>query len=102
MKSFLAAIFAMLFAIPALAIDLPGRLDNAVVKKVNAKLLTEGRKINAPSRPTATFWPAVVTPKIKRLGAAVLKAKKMLTATGLSGFHFVVTGHTDSAIFEKK
>lgn len=97
MKSVLIAIFTLFLAMPALAIDLPGGLDNAVVKKVNAKLLSEGRKNQCTFKTDSDVLARGCDAKVKRLGAAVLKAKRMLTATGLSGFHFVVTGHTDSS-----
>lgn len=69
----------------------------AVEKKVNTKLLDEGRK-NQCSFKTGT---AVLEPgcdaKLKKLANALIDAKKQLVAAGAKSYKFEVSGHTDSS-----
>ena len=76
--------------------------NKTVVNKVNAKLLAEGRKNQCSFKSGSDELEPGCDGKAKKLSAALVDAKKVLTAGGLSGFKFVVSGHTDSSGDAKK
>src|SRR5262245_34792886 len=102
---FLAVVFA---ASPARAIDLGGLAKqaaggaasgakDAVVKKVNAKLLAEGRKNQCSFKVDKDELEPGCDKKLKSLANTLVDMKKQLQAGGVSGFKFEVSGHTDSS-----
>lgn len=72
-------------------------LNKAVVNKVNAKLMTEGRKNQCSFKSDSDELEPGCDAKAKKLANLLVDAKKTLAAAGYSGYRFVVTGHTDSA-----
>ncbi len=76
---------------------LKAEANKAVVKKVNATLLSEGRKNQCSFKTDSDELAPGCDAKVKRLSLALIEAKKALVAGGYSGFKFVVSGHTDSA-----
>ena len=89
---------------PAWAFDLHGLADKAggaardkAVKEVNAKLLAEGRKNQCSFKSDSDQLEPGCDKKVKKLADTLIDAKKKLQAAGVSGFKFVVSGHTDSA-----
>jgi len=93
-----------LAAAPAFALDfksLAGKAGGAArdkaVKEVNAKLLAEGRKNQCSFKSDSDQLAPGCDKKIKKLADELIDAKKKLQAAGVSGFKFVVSGHTDSA-----
>ena len=92
------------FGSPAFALDfhsLAGKAGGAArdkaVKEVNAKLLAEGRKNQCSFKSDSDQLAPGCDKKIKKLADELIDAKKKLQAAGVSGFKFVVSGHTDSA-----
>jgi OmpA-OmpF porin, OOP family len=71
--------------------------NRAVVKKVNAKLLAEGKKNQCSFKVDSDELAPGCDSKLKKLATQLIEAKKQLVAAGLKGFTFVVSGHTDSS-----
>jgi len=73
-----------------------GAARDKAVKEVNAKLLAEGRKNQCSFKSDSDELAPGCGPKIKRLAAALVKAKKNLKVAGVTSYVFEVSGHTDS------
>lgn len=71
--------------------------NGTVVKKINAKLLEEGRKNQCSFKSDSDVLEAGCDSKAKKLANVLIDMKKQLAASGTSGYHFVVSGHTDSS-----
>jgi outer membrane protein OmpA-like peptidoglycan-associated protein len=93
---------------PAAAIDLGGLAKKAaggaatagrdeVVKKVNAKLLAEGRKNQCSFKVDSDQFDGDCDKKLKSLAATLVDMKKQLQVGGVTSFKFEVSGHTDSS-----
>jgi outer membrane protein OmpA-like peptidoglycan-associated protein len=93
---------------PARAIDLGGLAQKAaggaatkgrdeVVKKVNAKLLAEGRKNQCSFKKDSDQFDGDCDKKLKSLAGTLVDMKKQLQVGGVTTFKFEVSGHTDSA-----
>ena len=67
------------------------------VKEVNAKLLAEGRKNQCSFKTDSDVLEPGCDAKAKKLANLVIDMKKQLAQSGASGYHFVVSGHTDSS-----
>ena len=74
-----------------------GEVNRAVVDKVNAKLLAEGRKNQCSFKSDTDELAPGCDAKAKRLANLLIDAKRTLAAGNLSGYKFVVSGHTDSS-----
>jgi OOP family OmpA-OmpF porin len=95
-------------ALPAAAqIDLGGIAKKAaksagdtasgeVLKKVNAKLLAEGRKNQCSFKTDTDELAAGCDQKLKKLANTLVEVKKQLEAGGVKAYKFEVSGHTDS------
>ena len=70
--------------------------NKAVVAKVNAKLLAEGRKNQCSFKVDSDELAPGCDAKAKRLASTIIDAKKTLSGSGMTGWKFVVYGHTDS------
>src|SRR5262245_61703187 len=71
--------------------------NKAVVKKVNAKLLSESKKNQCSFKSDSDEFAAGCDAKLKKLATLLIDAKKQMVAAGFSkGWTFVVSGHTDS------
>jgi len=70
--------------------------NSAVVDKINAKLLEEGRKNQCSFKTDSDVLEAGCDAKAKRLANLLIDMKKQLAASSVKGYHFVVSGHTDS------
>src|SRR5580765_4020501 len=92
----------------ARAIDLGGLAKKAggaaadkgkeeALKKVNAKLLAEGRKNQCSFKVDSDQLEAGCDKKLKNLANTLVDAKKQLQTAGVSGYKFEVSGHTDSS-----
>jgi outer membrane protein OmpA-like peptidoglycan-associated protein len=92
----------------ARAIDLGGLAKQAagagadkakdeVVKKVNAKLLAEGRKNQCSFKVDSDQLEAGCDKKLKKLADTLVDVKKQLQQGNVSGYKFEVSGHTDSS-----
>jgi outer membrane protein OmpA-like peptidoglycan-associated protein len=68
----------------------------AVVDKINAKLLEEGRKNQCTFKTDSDVLEPGCDEKAKRLANLLIDMKKQLAASNVKGYHFVVSGHTDS------
>jgi OOP family OmpA-OmpF porin len=88
---------ARAFDLKGLAGKAGGAAKDKVVKDVNAKLLTEGRKNQCSFKSDSDQLAPGCDAKIKKLANQLIDAKKKLQAGGVSGFKFEVSGHTDSA-----
>lgn len=71
--------------------------NSAVVDKINAKLLDEGRKNQCSFKSDSDVLEPGCDDKAKRLANVLIDVKKQLAASNVKGFHFVVSGHTDSS-----
>jgi len=67
-----------------------------VFKKVNTKLLAEGRKNQCSFKTDTDELAAGCDTKLKKLAAALADAKKQLDAASVPNYKFEVSGHTDS------
>ena len=74
-----------------------GAANSAVVDKVNAKLLEEGHKNQCSFKSDSDVLEPGCDDKAKRLANTLIDMKKQLQSSGVHGFHFVVSGHTDSS-----
>ncbi len=85
---------------PAHADDAFGALrakaNGAVVDKVNARLLDEGRKNQCTFKTDSDALEPGCDEKAKRLANLLIDMRKQLAAANVKGYHFVVSGHTDS------
>ena len=92
----------------ARAIDLGGLAKKAggaaadkgkeeALKKVNAKLLAEGRKNQCSFKVDSDQLEPGCDNKLKKLANTLVDAKKQLQTAGVSGYKFEVSGHTDSS-----
>jgi outer membrane protein OmpA-like peptidoglycan-associated protein len=90
------------------AIDIGGLTKKAVgtassaakdeaFKKVNAKLLAEGRKNQCSFKSDSDELMAGCDAKVKKLANVLVDVKKQLQAAGVSAYKFEVSGHTDSS-----
>src|SRR5262245_8384057 len=70
--------------------------NKAVVDKVNAKLLAEGRKNQCSFKVDSDELAPGCDAKARRLANTIIDAKKTLATTGTTGWKFVVYGHTDT------
>ena len=71
--------------------------NSAVVNKVNAKLLEEGQKNQCSFKTDSDVLEPGCDAKARKLANLVIDVKKQLVSSGVRGFHFVVSGHTDSS-----
>lgn len=71
--------------------------NNAVVDKINAKLLEEGHKNQCSFKTDSDVLEPGCDAKAKRLANLLIDMKKQLAASNVKGYHFVVSGHTDSS-----
>lgn len=106
MKLKALCIAVSLLALPGVA-SAQGALDSlkqaagsagkaAVEKRVNTKLMDEGRKNQCSFKTgTAELAPGCDA-KLKKLTAALVDAKKQLDGAGAKSYKFEVSGHTDS------
>jgi OmpA-OmpF porin, OOP family len=67
-----------------------------ILKKVNAKLLADGRKNQCSFKTDSDQLAAGCDQKLKNLATALVEAKKQLDAGKVSNYKFEVSGHTDS------
>ena len=88
---------AFAFDLHSLAGKAGGAARDKAVKEVNAKLLAEGRKNQCSFKSDSDQLEPGCDKKIKKLADTLIDAKKKLQVAGVSGFKFVVSGHTDSA-----
>ena len=70
--------------------------NKAIVDKVNRKLLDEGHRNQCAFKTDTDQLEAGCNQKLKNLTSALIDAKKALAGGGVSGFKFVVSGHTDT------
>jgi outer membrane protein OmpA-like peptidoglycan-associated protein len=70
---------------------------DAVVKKVNAKLLEEGRKNQCSFKVDSDQLEPGCDKKLKNLTNTLIDVKKQLKVGGVTSFKFEVSGHTDSS-----
>lgn len=68
-----------------------------VEREVNAKLTTEARKNQCSFKSDTDQLAPGCDAKLKKLANTLVDAKQKLTAAGLAGFKFEVSGHTDSS-----
>jgi outer membrane protein OmpA-like peptidoglycan-associated protein len=93
---------------PALAFDMGalakkaassagGAAHDEVFKKVNAKLLAEGRKDQCSFKSDSDELMPGCDAKVKKLASTLVDVKKQLVAAGVRSYKFEVSGHTDSS-----
>lgn len=68
----------------------------AVEKRVNTKLMDEGRKNQCSFKSGTAELDPGCDAKLKKLAAALIDAKKQLDGAGVKSYKFEVSGHTDS------
>ena len=73
-----------------------GTANKAIVDKVNKKLLDEGRQNQCAFKVDSDELAPGCDAKLKKLASGLIDGKKALAQGGVSGFKFVVSGHTDS------
>lgn len=71
--------------------------NSAVVDKINAKLLEEGRKNQCSFKSDSDVLEPGCDAKAKKLANLLIDMKKQLATSNVKGYHFVVSGHTDSS-----
>ncbi|CAM3441027.1 OmpA family protein [Corallococcus sp. ZKHCc1 1396] len=69
----------------------------AVEKRVNTKLMDEGRKNQCSFKSGTAELDAGCDAKLKKLAATLIDAKKQLDGAGVKSYKFEVSGHTDSS-----
>lgn len=74
----------------------------AVEKRINAKLLDEGKKNQCSFKSGTDQLDAGCDAKLKKLANALIDAKKQLESAGVKAYKFEVSGHTDSTGDAKK
>jgi OOP family OmpA-OmpF porin len=72
------------------------KANEQIVKKVNAKLLTEGRKNQCAFKTDSDQLMPGCDAKMKKLASQLVDAKKALDQGNVRNFKFVVSGHTDT------
>ncbi len=65
-------------------------------RRVNAKLLADGRKNQCSFKTNSDELSPGCDQKLKNLTSALVEAKKQLDAAGAQNYKFEVSGHTDS------
>jgi OmpA-OmpF porin, OOP family len=73
-----------------------GTANTAVVDKLNAKLLDEGRKNQCSFKTDSDALEPGCDAKAKRLANLLIDMKQQLASSSVKGYRFVVSGHTDS------
>jgi OOP family OmpA-OmpF porin len=73
-----------------------GTANAAVVDKINTKLLEEGRKNQCSFKTDSDVLEPGCDAKAKRLANLLIDVKKQLATSNVKGYHFIVSGHTDS------
>lgn len=73
------------------------KANEAVINKVNKKLLADGRKNQCNFKVDSDQLEPGCEKKAQNLVKALIDAKKQLQAAGVSVFKFEVSGHTDSS-----
>lgn len=68
-----------------------------VEKKINNRLLAEGRKNQCSFKTDSDQLMPGCDKKLRNLAGALIEAKKQLNSAGVSNFKFEVSGHTDSS-----
>ena len=71
-------------------------------KRVNAKLLAEGKKNQCSFKSGTDVLAPGCEQKLKNLAGQLIEAKKQLDSSGAKAYKFVVSGHTDSVGDAKK
>lgn len=66
-------------------------------KQINKTLLDESRRNQCSFKPGSDELEAGCEAKAKRLGAALINARKKINSAGVRNFKFLVVGHTDTA-----
>jgi outer membrane protein OmpA-like peptidoglycan-associated protein len=74
-----------------------GAAKDEAFKKVNAKLLEEGRKNQCSFKSDSDQLMPGCDSKIKKLADELVQAKKQLEAAGVKSYKFEVSGHTDTS-----
>ena len=74
----------------------PG-VTKEVEKQVNAKLTSEARKNQCSFKSDSDQLAPGCDSKLKKLADTLVEAKRNLTAAGVAGYKFEVSGHTDSS-----
>jgi outer membrane protein OmpA-like peptidoglycan-associated protein len=103
-----AGAIALLVTSPAWAVDLgglAGKVANGaaagtrdkVIKEVNARLLSEGRKNQCSFKVDSDELAPGCDNKLRNLTNSLVEMKKRLKLGGVSDFKFEVSGHTDSS-----
>jgi outer membrane protein OmpA-like peptidoglycan-associated protein len=93
---------------PALALDVGslakkaagsagGAAKDEAFKKVNAKLLAEGRKNQCSFKSDSDELMPGCDAKVKKLADTLVDVKKQLQAAGVTSYKFEVSGHTDTS-----
>jgi OOP family OmpA-OmpF porin len=77
--------------------DAAGGARDGVVKKVNAKLLAEGRKNQCSFKVDSDQLEPGCDNKLKNLANTLVDVKKQLQVGGVTSYKFEVSGHTDSS-----
>ncbi len=73
------------------------KASEGIVKKLNAKLLAEGRKNQCNFKSDSDELEKGCDGKAKKLANTMIEVKKDLQAGGVGVFKFEVSGHTDSS-----
>jgi OOP family OmpA-OmpF porin len=73
------------------------KASEGIVKKVNAKLLAEGRKNQCNFKSDSDELEKGCDGKAKKLADTLIEVKKQLQSGGVTVFKFEVSGHTDSS-----
>ena len=96
----LATFAAPVFAAPDVWSAAKGVAGKSTVgpleKQINKKLLEESRKNQCSFKTNSDDLEAGCDAKAKRLGTALIDAKKKLNGAGVKNFKFEVSGHTDT------
>jgi outer membrane protein OmpA-like peptidoglycan-associated protein len=74
-----------------------GAAKGEIEKKINAKLMAEGRKNQCSFKTDSDQLMPGCDAKLKKLANALVEAKKQLEAGGAKTYKFEVSGHTDSS-----
>ena len=67
-----------------------------VEKRINAKLLAEGKKNQCSFKSGTDVLAPGCDQKLRNLAGQLIEAKKQLDSSGARAYKFVVSGHTDS------
>ena len=73
------------------------KANKEIAAKVNKRLLAEGHKNQCAFKSGTDELEKGCGKKSKKLADTIIDVKKFLQSHGLSGFKFVVSGHTDSS-----